>query len=333
MSRRHVFVVPELTAMISGGNLYNLGLSSALRAAGAAVLVVDRDGAAAAIADDDHVWIDSLFLDALPALAGRGARVGLLAHYLPSLVARGAVPEAAALGDGERAAIAAAAAFLAPSAYMGRALVALGAAARRVLVVAPGLEIAPAPADATGDVVAATIVANLVPGKGVLPFLDALARQLDDGAPLRLTIIGSDAFDGAYARACRACVAATPALVATVRFAGARAHAETLAAIAQSDLLLSPSRMESFGLALAEARAAGTPILARDGGNAAAHVDERAGGQLFFDDETLAAACARLLRDRAELARRRAAAAAGRPPLRRWRDAAAELLAWAGDEG
>jgi glycosyltransferase involved in cell wall biosynthesis len=118
--------------------------------------------------------------------------------------------------------------------------------------------------------------------------------------------------------------------VPSVRLLGPLPHADTLARVAASDVLLSASRMESFGLALAEARALGVPIVARDAGNAAAHVDARAGGVLVADDAELARECVRLAHDPAELARRRAAARALRPPSRSWADAACDFLAAAG---
>jgi glycosyltransferase involved in cell wall biosynthesis len=258
----------------------------------------------------------------------------LIAHYLPTLVARGAVPDVAELSSAERAALAAADGFLAPSEFMARALLALGAAPRPVRVVGPGLDVdstlraSSERARAAGRAaLEAVVVANLVPGKGVLPFLDALAPHLRAGAPLRVNVIGSLVMDPAYAEACRTRVTGDPALAGNVCFAGALPHATSLARVAASDLLVSASRMESFGLALAEARAIGVPILARDGGNARAHVSSCAGGELCGDDAALAAACARLACDPGELARRRAAARAERGPVRSWADGAHDFLA------
>jgi glycosyltransferase involved in cell wall biosynthesis len=330
----HLFVVPPMEAMLSGGNVYNLGLTTALRRAGADVRVVDLAGAEAALSAgaSARVWIDSLYLEALPRLAEArpaGASLYLIAHYLPSLVARGAIPPAAELSLAERAALALADGFLAPSPYMARALAQLGAAPRPILVVPPGSPVdgAPVATAAARDVMQTIVVANVVPGKGVLPLVDALAPWLQSGTPLQLTVVGSLAFDAAYATRCRQRIAEDPALAAAVRFAGPLAHAATLAAIAASDLLVSPSRMESFGLALAEARALGVPIVARDGGNAAAHVDEAAGGRLFASDEALAAECAHLARDRVERLTRARAAQAARPRRRSWDEAARELCA------
>lgn len=316
----NVFVVPDPEATISGGNLYNRGLLGALRAAGVPLRVVSPDEA---LHSDDggRFWVDSLYLDALPRLRRPGRSLRLVAHYLPSLVAHGAVPPPEALSAAERDALSAAGGFLAPSRYMAQALVALGAPPERVHVVAPGLDDAPPEEPlAVSAALRAIVVANLVPGKGVLPFLDALVPHLD-GLPLALTVVGSLTMDPAYAAACRA------RAQDRVDFTGPLAHAATLARLQASDVLVSSSRMESFGLALAEARALGVPILARAGGNAAAHVDRDAGGRLVESDEALAAECAALARDPAERRARRQAARAARPPRRTWRDAARDFVA------
>jgi glycosyltransferase involved in cell wall biosynthesis len=338
-----IFVVPDpaSAAPISGGNLYNLRLLAALREAGADPQVVDRTGAEAAVrARAASVFVDSLYLDDLPhlrRLAPASSHVFLVAHYLPTLVARGEPPQLAELSSAEREALAAADGFVAPSEFMAAVLGALGAPPRPVGVVAPGMDPALALArtrrqqaepqhSVPRTPLEAIVVANLVPGKGLQRLFAALAPHLAAGAPLRLTVIGSATMDVEYAAACRACVAGDPALARAVRFVGTLSHAETLARVAQSDLFVSASRMESFGLALAEARALGVPIVARDGGNVAVHVSPEAGGVLCADDAALAAVCARLAREPAELARAAAAAGAARGPVRTWAEAARDVL-------
>jgi glycosyltransferase involved in cell wall biosynthesis len=299
VTRPYLFVIPDAEASMSGGNIYNLGLTSALRSAGVDVKVVDRRGERG----DGLCFVDSLYIDDVP----RFAPCHLLAHYLPALVEGRDV-----LSASERAALIAVDGFVAPSAFMADALARLAPEPRPLVVVAPGIEIDHAERARTSR---AVLVANLVPGKCVLPFLRALAP-----ARVALAVVGSLERDPAYAAACRAADS-------TVAFLGELSHAETLSQIAASDFLVSSSRMESFGLALAEARALGVPIVARAGGNARAHVDEAAGGCRCDTDEALAAECVRLARDRVELDRRRRAALAHRPPTRTWADAARDFRA------
>jgi glycosyltransferase involved in cell wall biosynthesis len=323
-----VFVIPDLATMISGGNVYNGALVSALRAAGADVRV-HALGDVATIDDMPGArWlVDSLYLDALPRLCRPGRQTLLLAHYLPSLVAEGAVPSRAQLSPVERAALEAADGAVVPSRFMAEALAKLGMAEERIVVVPPGIEVPEVTDQAEATQLRALVIANVVPGKRVLELLEALAPELRAGLSLELTVAGSLSMDPDYAAACRARLAKEPRLAEAVTLAGAVPHARVLTLLAASDVLVSPSRMESFGLALAEARALGVPIVARAGGNSAAHVDARAGGALVHDDAALVAECALLARDRDERQRRRLAACAHRPPLRRWADAARDLLA------
>lgn len=303
MTRRCVFVVPDPRETISGGNLYNLELIMALRAAHVDVRVIDRDGERERASEGEVCLVDSLYLSELP----RFTPCWLLAHYLPALV-----EGREDLSTVERTALVAADGIVVPSPFMARALSRLAPEPRPVVVVAPGIALAHA---TVLEVPRAVVVANLVSVKGVLELLRALGSRR-----LPLAVVGALDHDPVYAAACRA---AAP----WVDFLGARTHADTLAAIAASDFLISSSRMESFGLALAEARALGVPIVALDRGNASAHVDEAAGGRLVGSDDALADECVRLARDRDELDRRRRAARAHRPAPRAWADAARDLAA------
>lgn len=305
MRRSCLFVVPDPKARISGGNLYNLGLITALREAGVDARVVaraaQREESSGASPRADLCLVDSLYLADVP----RFAPCWLLAHYLPALV-----EGRAELSDTERAALLAAEGVVVPSPFMAAALSRLAPEARPVVVVAPGIELAHPEVERAHR---AVVVANLVPGKGVLELLQSLGSRR-----ISLVVVGALDHDPAYAAACRA---AAP----WVEFLGERTHAETLATVASSDLLISSSRMESFGLALAEARALGVPIVALDRGNAGAHVDGAAGGRLVRTDDELADECIRLAQDRVELERRRDAARAHRPAPRTWADAASDF--------
>lgn len=309
MTRACTFVVPEPAAEITGGNLYNRGLIAAVRQAGVDVRVMDRDGERGRERQGELCLVDSLYLADLP----RFAPCWLLAHYLPALVeGRGT------LSAVERAALLAAEGVVVPSAFMADALARLAPEPRPFEVVAPGLELDHPEA---ARVSRAVLVANLVPGKGVLELLRALGSRR-----LPLAVIGALDHDPAYVAACRA---AAP----WVDFLGPCSHPETLAAVAASDFLISASRMESFGFALAEGRALGVPIVALARGNAGAHVEEAAGGRLVASHEALADECVRLAEDEAELERRRSAARARRSPPRAWADAARDFAVAFKDSG
>ena len=108
-----------------------------------------------------------------------------------------------------------------------------------------------------------------------------------------------------------------PALLAFavgVSFLGAQSHRRTLELIAQAGVLLHTSRVESFGMAVAEAMALGTPVIVdRRAGALPWLVDEGAAGVLADTTsvEGLAGALCALLAD-AEGARALATRAAAR---------------------
>jgi glycosyltransferase involved in cell wall biosynthesis len=318
------FIVPAAGAASSGGNRYNDGLLAAL---GARADRLDPEAAACALRarESGFYWLDSLYLErfgSLRALAPRGS-LGLLVHYLPGLVEhRGDLTRERA-SDAEKNALEGADALLVTSNWMRGALRAL-VYRPQIAVVEPGREPAPVPAAPPAAGVRAVLVANLVAGKGVEPFLRALARELADGDPLALTILGADR-DRDYAAACRALVASDGRLARCVSFAGEVEPARVLEHLARSNLAISTSYFEAYGMALAEARGAGVPIVARAGGNTATLVAPTSGGELCRDDGELAAAVLRLCREPLLLSERVGRALRTRLPPRPWSQAAAEF--------
>ena len=336
-ARRHVFVTPPLDGPPTGGTIYDAELIRALVRAQVPVRRVDLDAASRALSSgavNEAFWVDSLYLDALPALArhaGSCHSVGLIAHYLPSLVASGAAFTPAHLTSVERAALDAGTTIVVPSPWFRDVIESVGVSCDRIRVVEPGIDdvdfSVPRPMPG-GAPLAALLVGNVVPGKGIAPFLEALAAGLAARpSPVVVVIVGSLEEDVQYVAECRAMVRARPSLEGAVHFASVLPHAEVIRAMRQSDVLVSASRMESYGMALAEARSLGLPILARRGGNAPAHVDPVAGGELFEDDAALSEAVLRMSRDRDELARRRLRATS-QVRRRTWDAAARDFLEW-----
>jgi glycosyltransferase involved in cell wall biosynthesis len=63
-----------------------------------------------------------------------------------------------------------------------------------------------------------------------------------------------------------------------------------------SNIFISASQMESYGMALHEARALGLPVLAVDAGNVREHVASREQGVLYRSAAELAEGCVALMR-------------------------------------
>jgi glycosyltransferase involved in cell wall biosynthesis len=337
-------VAPALDGPPTGGTLYNRALLAALRDAGSDLRATtlapaaNGDGPAKLTCSEipenaSTPWVpalrivDSLYLAQLPALQAGDASIPLwlLLHYLPAQVHRGRTVALHELSASERDALAVASAVIATSPFMAHQLAVLGLDAGRVLCVEPGVTaVERVPAE---HALHALVLGNVTRAKGQLELLAELAVELRADDSLQLELVGALDAEPEHAAQCTELVAREPALRGRVVLRGALAHEAALDRLARASVLVSASRIESYGMALSEARAAGVPIIARDAGHAAAHVSADAGGTLCPDARTIARELLTLARTPALLARRDALARAARR-ARSWPQAAAELLAY-----
>lgn len=294
-----IFFVPGPEAPLSGGNRYNEALIAQLGARRTS----DAEGASGV------VWVDSLFLAQLPSLRPRATRLGLLAHSLPSLLS-----EAYAQQLDESALLALLDCAVAPSETM-RDWLRERAPQLRVRVVEPAVDALPVH-EKVGPL-QVSMVANLTPNKGVLPFLEALASEVRAQDRFTLRVIGR-LEDSAYARRCVAFAESR------IVFCGALPFDALRAEYARAHALVSASRSESYGMAIAEARAHGCIVLARAGGHVAKLLNV-ACDSLVESDHALVEALLAIARDPSSLAERSRCALATKPCLRSWRDVADEF--------
>lgn len=332
--RALTFVLPAGSELVSGGNLYNQHLIAALRGRCAVRTLSVAEGLAALAGGAPGTYfLDTLNLgDFLGCLEQRrpGQRRMLVVHLLPSMQP-GMDPrnpaDARALAI-ERAALPRFDAFLTTSEYTSGLLRDAGMT-QPILTVRPAppapseYEKPPFPAPPWG--MRAIMVGNVVAGKGVLPFLEALDAGMIASDRFSLHIVGRTDMEPDYADACRRAIAG--------RLAGkAQMHGEvpyeTISAFYMaSTVLVSASRMESFGMALQEARAWGLPILACDAGNVRNHFEHGENGYLYGSIPELAAGFLALVRDKERMERLYARAKAMRLDSGyTWDDAALALL-------
>ncbi len=140
-------------------------------------------------------------------------------------------------------------------------------------------------------------VGTLGERKGVTLLLEAFARCFAEDPSLSLTFVG----DGKL-RASLTARAAELGVDGAVAFAGSVRPDRALESMRQHDLLIHPSRLETFGVTVVEAIAAGTPVLVtRCGGpeETLAGIEDAAGGMMdVTDDPDTIVDAYRRLRDR-----------------------------------
>ena len=143
---------------------------------------------------------------------------------------------------------------------------------------------------------------NVIPRKGLLPLLQALAGVRRD--VWRLSVVGSLDFDPAYAARARR-LARQLGLSHAVRFLGPLRDEDLPGIIGASHLFCMPYAYEGFGIVILEAMAFGLPAIGCREGAAAETIHHGVNGFLLHpDDRTgLAPLLTRLHEDREELLR------------------------------
>src|SRR6478752_3309084 len=163
----------------------------------------------------------------------------------------------------EGAVLSAAASIVTTSAWARRALLQLySLPGDRVHVAEPGVDAAEL-APGTASAGALLSVAAVIPGKGHDVLLDALAtmRRLR----WQCLCVGSLERDPVFVERLRRRVVAS-GMDDRVRFPGPQAGAELAGSYGAADVLVLPSRSETYGMVVAEALARGLPVVAADVG-------------------------------------------------------------------
>ncbi|AYG02313.1 glycosyltransferase family 4 protein [Gryllotalpicola protaetiae] len=328
MTRVVWFLVPagiDDPERVSGGNVYDRRLRDGLAQRGwdvrmlEAAAAADVPAALAAVPRGAVALVDGLVAGWAPDAIGAAAAIRLivLAHMVLGAFADA---DGAAL-DAERRALAAAGRVIATSAWTAGELVRRGLVdEERVSVALPGASGAPQ-GHAPGSEHRLLCVGVVAPHKGQDVLLEALSRLR--AREWTCTLAGSLAVAPDFAAGV---ARAAARFEGRVRTPGVLRSAELERAYRGAGLVVAPSRAESFGMALADARSRGIPVIASAAGGIGEAV--AGGGALLVppdDPEALAHALWRWLANPRLRARLRAEAVVATHRAPRWADTVADV--------
>ncbi|WP_197536482.1 glycosyltransferase family 4 protein [Microlunatus phosphovorus] len=319
----------------SGGNIYDRRLCQGLtdvgwvvrehRLAGSWPVPNDTDrgllaAVVARVPRGGLLLVDGLIASAAPDELRRCSVLGIRLIVLVHLPLGVAAPPESAVATRERAVLAGADVLIATSRWTGRWLVDhYRLPSERVHVAEPGVASAGLtwPTAAGGRLLC---VGALAPHKGQDLLVSALARlgEFD----WRCGLVGPEA-EPAYGRSVRDLITSS-GLTERVELTGPLAPAELMARYAETDLVVVPSRIETYGMVVCEAHARGIPVIATLAGglpDTLGLAGDGSGPGLLIpvgDPESLADALRRWLTDETLRSRLRDAAAARRQMLPAW---------------
>ncbi len=322
----HLLVPTVFADRPSGGNVYDRRLRAGLVGLGWDVVThevassSDVASVLLAVPDDALVLVDSLVAswaaDDLLAAAHRVRLVALVHMAFES--------------PGERELFAASAAVVTTSRWSVRWLLEhYRLEGDRLHVAVPGVEVAdPVPgSEAGGELLC---VASVLPAKGHDVLLTALAALAD--LDWHCTLVGPLDLDPDFVDQLRK-TAADTGIADRVVFAGPLAHDELPTAYAGADLLVLPSRAESYGMVVTEALAHALPVVASEVGGvseALGHGDDGSTPGVLVrpgDPDALACALRRWLEDPRRRQRLRRSAGLRRLTLPTWSQTTAQVAA------
>jgi glycosyltransferase involved in cell wall biosynthesis len=329
------FVVPQGVgdpARVSGGNVFDLRVGEGLRRVGWHVRTVEVGADAASNAADALARIPAgalALIDGLVALEAseaihavvERARVVLLVH----MVAAAFEDADARAVEAERRILPRARHVVVTSAWARDELVQRGIVmADRVTVSPPGADDAPLSAGTPAGT-ALLCVGVVAPHKGQDTLIEALA-DLTAGPEWTCTIAGSLEVRPSFARTL-AERAAEAGISERIRWTGVLGEDELDTAYAAADLLVAPSRTESYGIAVGDALRRGIPVVASRVGGIPEAVQPGRAAVLVppGDAAALADALRRWMHDPALRSRLRQEARRTAPDRRNWSDTARAL--------
>jgi glycosyltransferase involved in cell wall biosynthesis len=308
LERINIFVLPEDHGYPSGGNLYNHFLLEALRKESFPFKVMNLDLAFRHSRENRTAtyWIDSLYFDRLADLRRKIKplhHVFLVIHHIPSLYPHLNREDAAKLRKHEQSIFHEVSGFLVTSPFTKKVLEKRKILDKPIFIVPPALCLSPPKKRRKKEGFKGLIVSNIVQGKGILEFLESLARMLIPSDLFDIQIAGRLDIDPEYAKTCLELTDKKREIKQSVHFLGPLDKDKLKELYGKSTLFLSPSKMETFGMAIREALAFGLPVFAYAAEYSRKLINPGKNGCLFRSLNGLAQGCVRMIRQPDKLAK------------------------------
>ncbi|MFK7979421.1 MAG: glycosyltransferase family 4 protein [Saprospiraceae bacterium] len=288
------FVIPNVHAFQSGGNIYNKDLIAGLRKTGCSIKVLDLTTFQQQEIEKlkGHYFFDTLYFTQLASIftkKNKHAQFWLIVHHLESLYPPKGWTAQQYFLQKEKSFLAQFDGFLTSSQFTADYLTANHLTPPKIIIL-PAIDYFPSNHLIKKTTpIKALMVANLVERKGILPFLERLLDSplINHSNQLQIQLIGTAAIEKEYAQECLALLKKNEALRQIVHYQGQLSSAQLHSYYQASNLFISTAFMETYGMALQEARAFHLPILGIDGGNVKHHIIEGKTGYLFNDANAL----------------------------------------------
>jgi len=280
------FVIPDIESFQSGGNIYNKNLMDGLLKIGYSIRVMDWETfSKKKVLLKSYYFFDTLYLAQLKKYLPKNnedATFYLIVHHLESLYPPENWTSRDFFLEKEYAILKLFDGFLTSSQFTADYLVKNQLTTKKI-VIPPAINFQVKQKKQTVIAnIQAIMVANLVERKGILPFLQTLANNphLQQTQNLQIHLIGTSKIAPDYAQACLQTIANHPTLKKIICYHGQLSPPQVHSLYQKANLFISTAFMETYGMALQEARAFQLPILALKGGNIENHIDNKQTGWL-----------------------------------------------------
>ena len=259
------FVIPEANGFVSGGNIYNQSLCDALKK-NIVVQQLDWNTFVTNQSSATRFIFDSIYLDNFRKCTIEiPPNAVLLFHYVDVFFEQKDNLELLAERIQQLKNFSL---IVATGNFARQWLIHHSIGSEKIVLIEPAIILFGKKSNHISDKLQLLMVGNFVPIKGYDNFLAELDKLQPEG--VTVTILGDNTIDKTYSRLILSRIEASSYLSRTVQLPGTVLHENMIDYFEQSNLFVSASLFETFGMAVQEALQYGLPVYAIASGNLAA---------------------------------------------------------------